>query len=170
MELCTALGLVPVPGAHALDRHGYLAGTDQARLADLNHALTDPSIDAVWCLRGGFGVTRILDGVAYGDFAARPRPVIGFSDITALLVALSTTTGVVTFHGPMARAPLSGFSRSHFERVLTMAAPAGQLGQLAAPAAVLAPRTPRIVTLRDGVAEGRLTGGNLTRFLRDALS
>lgn len=161
-ELCTALGLVPVPGAHALDRHGYLAGADQARLADLNHALTDPSIDAVWCLRGGFGVTRILDGVAFGAFAARPRPVIGFSDITALLVALTSTTGVVTFHGPMARAPLTGFSRSHFERVLTLAAPAGQLGALPVPAGVLAPRAPRIVPLREGIAEGRLIGGNLT--------
>ena len=160
--LCAGLGVEPVPGAHCLDRHGYLAGTDEARLADLNHALTDPSIDAVWCLRGGYGVTRILDNVAFGAFAARPKPVLGFSDITALLVALHQVTGVTTFHGPMSRAPLTSFSRGHLERVLMAAAPAGRLGTLPPPAGVLAPRSPRLVTLREGIADGPLVGGNLT--------
>lgn len=165
MELCRALGYEPVAGSHALDRHGYLAGSDEARLADLNGALRDPAIAAIWCLRGGFGVTRILDRVDMDAFAARPSVVIGYSDVTALLLGLYQNAGVVTFHGPMSRTPLSGFSRAHLERVLTGAAPAGRLGRLSPPPGVLAPRSPRIVTLRGGVAEGPLIGGNLSLLL-----
>jgi muramoyltetrapeptide carboxypeptidase len=165
IDLCRALGYEPLPGKHALDRHGYLAGNDEARLADLNAALREPAIDAIWCLRGGYGVTRILDGVDMEAFAARPRPVIGFSDITALLVALHRRTGVITFHGPMSRAPLTSFSRSHFERVLAEAAVPGRLGRLPAPTGVLVPRAPRILTIRGGTAEGPLLGGNLSLLL-----
>jgi muramoyltetrapeptide carboxypeptidase len=165
LELCAGLGCEPAPGAHALARYGYLAGADAERLADLNQAIRDPAVGAIWCLRGGYGITRILDGVDFESFARRPKPVIGFSDITALLLALHQATGVVTFHGPMSRAPLSGFSRAHLERVLFRAEPAGRLGRISPPAGVLAPRAPRIVTLRGGVAEGPLAGGNLTILL-----
>jgi len=165
IELCRALGFDPVAGQGALARHGYLAGTDEARLADLNGALRDHAVDAIWCLRGGYGVTRILDRVDADAFAHRPIPIIGFSDITALLLGLNRATGIVTFHGPMSRAPLTGFSREHFERALVRPHPAGRLGRPAAPAGVLVPRSPRVVTLRGGTAEGRLVGGNLTVLL-----
>ena len=161
-ELCLALGFQPVLGANAHRRHGYLAGTDDQRLADLNAALHDPAIDAIWCLRGGFGVTRILDRVDLAALAERPRAVIGYSDITALILAVHRLTGVVCFHAPMARTPLTPFSREHFERVLGRASAPGRLGRLAPPAGVLVPRTNRIVTIRSGVAEGPLMGGNLS--------
>lgn len=162
IELCQALGYEPVPGAHVLDRYGYLAGTDQARLADLNQALRDPAVDAVWCLRGGYGVTRILQSVDLDALVRHPKAVIGYSDVTALLLALHRATGVVTFHGPMSRASLSAFSRIHFERVLAEPMAAGPLGRLTPPSGVLVPRTPRIRAVRGGSAEGRLVGGNLT--------
>src|SRR5512145_129351 len=108
-ELCRALGFEPVLGANAGRRYGYLAGTDDERVADLNAALADPRVDAVWCLRGGYGLTRILDRVDFGALERRPKAVIGFSDVTALLLALYRETGVATFHGPMARAPLTPF-------------------------------------------------------------
>jgi muramoyltetrapeptide carboxypeptidase len=165
IELCRALGFDPAPGDHALARHGYLAGTDEARLADLNGALRDPTLDAIWCLRGGYGVTRILDRVDVDAFGHRPIPVIGFSDITALLLDLNRATGIVTFHGPMSRAPLTAFSRDHFERALFRTDPAGRLGRSSVPAGVLVPRSPRVVTVRGGAAEGRLVGGNLTVLL-----
>ncbi len=161
-ELCRALGHDPHLGANAAARHGYLAGNDAQRLADLNAALTDPTIDAVWCLRGGYGLTRILDGVAAAAWARHPKPVIGFSDITALLLALWQTTGVVTFHGPTARQSLGPFTRRHFERVLLTAKPAGRLDPLRQPADLLIPRSPRIVAIRGGRAEGPLVGGNLS--------
>lgn len=160
--LCRALGFEPVAGAHALARFGYLAGNDDERLADLNGALTDESVDAVWCLRGGYGVTRLLDRVDFAALARRPRAVIGFSDVTALLAAVTLRAGVVAFHAPPARAPMPGFTRRHFTRVLTAPEPPGPLESLPQPADVLVAQENRVVTIRGGVAEGPLAGGNLT--------
>ncbi len=162
VDLCRALGHEPAPGAHAGRRHGYLAGADDERVADLNAALADDRVAAVWCIRGGYGVTRILHRVDMDGLARRPKPVIGFSDITALLNALTRATGVVTFHGPTARQPMTVFGRRHFEHVLGSNVPAGRLERLAPPADVLVPRAPRVATIVRGRAEGRLVGGNLT--------
>ena len=160
--LCRALGYAPVLGQNAANHHGYLAGTDDERLADLNQALQDSTVSAIWCIRGGYGVTRILDRVDYAALARRPKALIGFSDITALLNAASRAAGVVTFHGPVARASMPAFSRAHFEQVLTRSESPGRLGRLPDPAGVLLPRESRIVTLRGGSAEGPLAGGNLS--------
>ncbi|MGH7519303.1 MAG: LD-carboxypeptidase, partial [Gemmatimonadales bacterium] len=92
-DLCRALGHEPLPSSHAQHRYGYLAGSDEGRVADLNTALGDGRVDAIWCIRGGYGVTRILHQVDVNAFARRPKPVIGFSDITALLNALTRATG-----------------------------------------------------------------------------
>jgi muramoyltetrapeptide carboxypeptidase len=160
--LCRALGYEPVLGKHAHNHHGYMAGTDDERLFDLNQALQDPALDAVWCIRGGYGVTRLLERVDFEAMARRPKALIGFSDITALLNAVTHTSGVVTFHGPVARTSMPPFSRGHFERVLTRAESPGRLGHLPEPAGLLVPQEHRIVTLRGGTGEGHLVGGNLT--------
>jgi muramoyltetrapeptide carboxypeptidase len=160
--LCRALDYQPVMGARAGGRHGYLAGPDDERLADLNAAIADPSVDAVWCIRGGYGVTRILDRVEFDPLLTRPKALIGYSDITALLLAARRHADLVTFHAPTARAPMPAFTRRHFERVLTMPEPAGRLGRLPAATDVLVPRENRIITIHGGVAEGPLVGGNLT--------
>ncbi|HEY7480016.1 MAG TPA: LD-carboxypeptidase [Gemmatimonadales bacterium] len=161
-SLCRALGYQPVMGRHTAERHGYFAGTDDQRLDDLNDALGDSEIDAIWCIRGGYGTTRILDRVDFDALARRPKPLIGYSDITAVLNAATRRTGVVTFHAPMARVSMAPFSRWHFERVLATAEPAGRLGRLPDQPDVLVPRENRIAALRGGVAEGKLAGGNLT--------
>jgi muramoyltetrapeptide carboxypeptidase len=124
--------------------------------------LNDAAIDAVWCLRGGYGATRIIDRVDFEALARRPKPLIGYSDITALLNAAVRLAQVVTFHGPVARASMPAFSRWHFERVLACAEPAGRLGRIPDRPDVLVPEENRIVTLRAGVAEGPLAGGNLS--------
>jgi muramoyltetrapeptide carboxypeptidase len=160
--LCGALGYEPVLGKSASARHGYLAGTDDQRLSDLNAALADPSIDAVWCIRGGYGSIRLLERVDFAGLAKRPKALIGFSDITALLNAVTRLTGIVTFHGPVARSSMPAFSRWHFERILSGAEPAGRLGRIPDLPDVLVPRENRIVTLCGGMAEGPLAGGNLT--------
>ena len=160
--LCRALGYEPVLGRNTAERHGYFAGTDEQRLADFNAALGDSEVAAVWCIRGGYGTTRILDQLDFDALARRPKPVIGYSDITAVLNAVTRRTGLVTFHAPMARVSMPPFSRWHFERVLGSAEPAGRLGRLPDPPDVLLPRDNRIATLQGGVAEGPLAGGNLT--------
>jgi len=160
-ELCRALGFAPLLGRYAGARHGYLAGTDEERSADFNAALRDPAVDAIWCLRGGFGATRILDRLDLEALARQPKAIIGFSDITAILNAVSRATGLVTFHGPSARSSLSAFTRGPLERALTVAEPGGRLPRVVPPAGVLVPTAGRIVTLRGGQAEGPLWGGNL---------
>jgi muramoyltetrapeptide carboxypeptidase len=161
-ELCRALGYQPVLGKNTHRRMGYLAGTDQERVADLNQALRDSSINAIWCIRGGYGSIRLLDQVDYSSIAGQPKALIGFSDATALLNAIHRLTGVVTFHGPVARASLTAFSRLHWERVLTATDVPGRLGRIPLPPDVLIPQDNRIVSLSGGVAEGPLAGGNLT--------
>jgi muramoyltetrapeptide carboxypeptidase len=161
-ELCRALGYEPVLGTNAYSRHGYLAGTDDQRLSDLNGVLQDQRLDAIWCIRGGYGALRLLDRVDYEAMARWPKALVGFSDITALLNAITRITGVVTYHGPVARAPMPPFSRRHFERVLVSGEVPGRLDLLPPPADVLVPQEHRIVTLVGGTAEGPLAGGNLS--------
>lgn len=162
VELCAALGYQGVLLPHAGNAYGYLAGQDSERLADLNAALTGADFDAVWCLRGGNGMNRIVRDVDFAGFARHPKPVIGYSDITVLLLALWQRTGIVAFHGPIARAPMGNFQRYHFDRVLTMVSAAGALGRPAPKPDELVPTAGRIITITPGRAQGRLIGGNLT--------
>ena len=148
-------GWEPVTGPSARGRHGYLSGTDAQRAADFNAALMDPSIDAVWCLRGGYGTMRILDDIRWDALADRPRPVIGFSDNTALHLAIHRR-GIVSFHGPHpATRDFNAFSAHGLVRLLTSAEPAG---------IVPFPQggADRAETLHPGAAEGPLVGGNLS--------
>jgi muramoyltetrapeptide carboxypeptidase len=146
-------GFEPVVGRHARGRHGYLSAPDEQRAADFNAALRDDSIDALWCLRGGYGVMRILDALDWPALERRPRPVIGFSDNTALHLAIQRL-GIVSFHGPHpATQTLTGFSEDGLLRALTMAEPGGILPFPADAACA--------ETIAPGAAEGRLVGGNL---------
>jgi len=160
--LCRALDYEPVLGAHAGGHFGYFSGTDEERLADLNAALQDPAIDAIWCIRGGYGVTRILDGIDFEALVRRPRPVVGYSDITALLAGVVRRAGMIAFHGPTARAEMPPFTRRHFAKVLTGVEPAGPLEPLPTPGDVLVPRNDRVTVIHGGRAEGVLAGGNLS--------
>jgi muramoyltetrapeptide carboxypeptidase len=145
-----AFGWEPVVGDHVLERHGYLAGTDEHRLADLNRFGRDDAIDAIWCLRGGYGATRLLDGIDYDAWARRPRALIGYSDITALHAAIGQRANVVTYHGPTARAELTERTRSTFAEAATMR-----------DGASYAVRDAAMRMLVPGGASGRLVGGNL---------
>jgi muramoyltetrapeptide carboxypeptidase len=145
-----ALGWEPLVGEHVLERHGYLAGTDEHRLADLNRFGTDDSIDAVWCLRGGYGAARLLDGIDYDGWSRRARALIGYSDITALHAAIGQRANIVTYHGPTARAELTAFTQSSFADVMAL----GDDGMCRV-------QHDTIRTLLPGTATGRLVGGNL---------
>jgi muramoyltetrapeptide carboxypeptidase len=142
-----SFGWEPVDGESVLAREGYLAGADGQRLADLNRAIADEDVDAIWCVRGGYGAMRILENVDYASLRRRPKAIIGYSDITALHSAVTTRCELVSFHGPTARAALTSFSRDSLERATTGADPCG----VAATAR----------TLYEGRARGRLIGGNL---------
>jgi muramoyltetrapeptide carboxypeptidase len=143
-----SMGWEPIVGVNVLARRGYFAGSDDERLTDLDRALRDPGIDGVWCARGGYGAMRLLESLDYAAIARRPKPLLGFSDITALHAAIETRSGIATYHAPTARGALSAFSRDSLRRaVVTGEDPCGSITQ------------PRVI--RAGVAEGRLAGGNL---------
>jgi muramoyltetrapeptide carboxypeptidase len=86
-----------------IDHHyrGYLAGDDDERLTELNRYLKSDDVDAFFFARGGYGAMRILDGIDYDAIRANPRPIVGFSDLTALHQAVAVRCGVASFHGPM---------------------------------------------------------------------
>lgn len=100
IELLTSWGLKVVSAPHVFDRRGYLAGHDDDRLADLNLALRSPEVRGVLCTRGGYGVQRIVDGLDIDAVRADPKLVVGFSDITALQLALWRGARLATLHGP----------------------------------------------------------------------
>lgn len=147
-ENVRSLGWLPVVGTNVSAAHGYFAGTDEQRLHDLNAALRDESVDAIWCIRGGYGSMRLLPKVDYGALTSNPRPVIGFSDITALHAAIHRECGLVTFHAPTARGQLSDFSRENLVRAVVDHSDSCGLASAGR-------------VLRPGRARGRLAGGNL---------
>ncbi|MEV5872852.1 LD-carboxypeptidase [Streptomyces sp. NPDC052101] len=106
LDVLRGWDLDPVAGPHALDRHAefrYLAGTDADRAADLQNAWCDPTVDAVLCARGGYGVQRMIDLLDWDAMrAAGPKVFVGFSDLTVLHEAFATRLGLATLHGPMA--------------------------------------------------------------------
>ncbi len=129
-------------------RKGYLAGDDERRLTELLHALDDPSIDAILCARGGFGVTRLLPGIERERVKAANKMIIGFSDITALH-ALWTQARVRSVHAPMATALGRASDLIRQQWISTIENPE-------------TPRSRTLQALVSGTARGELTGGNLT--------
>ncbi len=101
-ETIESLGFRVRPGAHLRDRDGYLAGTDATRAHDLNAMFADDAVDAIWCVRGGYGASRLLPALDYELMRRKPKALIGYSDITALHMAIQRHVGLVTFHGPVA--------------------------------------------------------------------
>lgn len=151
------LGYRVKPGAHIGRRHGCLAGTDAERLADLNGMLRDPQVDAIFALRGGYGCPRLLPQVDYAAARRSPKIIAGYSDLTALQLALLRRSGLVTFSAPMPAvefaAGVDPFTEEDFWAALTSRAARRTLP-------LSEDQPPRI--LRPGVAEGRLIGGCLS--------
>jgi muramoyltetrapeptide carboxypeptidase len=160
-ESLAALGLKVKVGDHAADRYGYLAGTDAARAADVNAMFTDPSVQAIMAVRGGWGCNRILQLLDYPAITRNPKALVGYSDITSLLVAIFAKTGLITFHGPVGTSTWNQFSVGFFKRVMME----GVADTFSNPRSVgdnLAQTRDRVQTITPGKARGRLVGGNLS--------
>ena len=161
-ETFEAMGLKVKFGKHVNARYGHFAGTDEERAGDLNAMFKDPSVNAIIALRGGSGSARILKKLDYDAIKKNPKIFIGYSDITALHLAIFQMTGLVTFHGPVAVSYWNTFSRESFEKLLfgkekllyenPSIIPENQLVQI----------ENRIKTITPGKAKGQLLGGNLS--------
>lgn len=161
VESIRAMGLVPRPAPHLMARWGYLAGKDQERAADVNGMFADDSVRAIFAVRGGWGSARILPHLNWKTIRANPKLLIGFSDITALHMAIAARAGFTTIHGPNAASSWGALSLESFRAV----AFDGQMPTYASPAGAedrLVQRAGRVRTFGRGKATGRLLGGNLT--------
>jgi muramoyltetrapeptide carboxypeptidase len=145
-----------VVGEHAHKTYGYWAGTDEERLADLHAMFLNPEVKAILCVRGGYGISRLLSRLNYRLIIRHPKILVGFSDVTSLQLALWKKCGLVTFHGPMLRADLSNridpFTEESFWRLITSAK---QPKPYVFSEEELTHRIP-------GKSVGRLLGGNLS--------
>ncbi|MDZ4698721.1 MAG: LD-carboxypeptidase [Rhodothermales bacterium] len=136
---------------------GYLAGTDEERVGELNDRLNDPSIDALFCARGGFGTLRILDRVDYEALRKRPRLLVGYSDITALQLAWYSQAGVPSISGPMVGVDWPALPPAYEQQFWSLAC--GVSPTLDPDGATLSP-------VRSGEVDGLLLGGNLSLIAR----
>lgn len=152
---------VKIPATLPTRADRYLAGTDAERAAEFNAAVTDKTVQAVFAVKGGYGLTRILDRLDYAAVRANPKLVCGFSDLTALHLAVAKNCRLVTFHAPMPQFGLwrdgDGFDYSNtlFWQTVT----GGAKGGFAVP---LPAGRPKPTTVVAGRATGRLVGGNLS--------
>lgn len=153
-------GLKAKLGRNVRQREGYLGGSVQERLADLHAMFADPEVKAVFPVRGGYGSAQLLDGVDYDLIRRNPKILIGYSDITALHLAIHQRTGLVTFHGPVTISGFSEYTQKHFRQALFETAPLGALSNPPESNPLRPAHTLR--TVRPGRARGPLTGGNLT--------
>ncbi len=172
-----ALGFKTYYSPNMLVRKGYLGGTDAQRAADLNQMFANEHVDAIWCGRGGYGSARILPYLDYDLIRNNPKPFIGYSDITSLHYGIHARTGLITFHGPVAKEDLNPFTKRYFDEVLVagkssvvfenetenIAPIPPQPADVAPKAAEEANHTPLpLETIVPGTAEGVLIGGNLS--------
>jgi muramoyltetrapeptide carboxypeptidase len=145
-------------GDHAFDRYFYLAGQDGDRVSDLNAFFADDAIDAIFCSQGGFGATRLLKDVRFDIIRDNPKIFIGYSDITALHLAINKLTGLITFHGPSATGIYgeSGttYRLEHLKKALCSSSPIGEIK--------MADTNKYLVKIHGGSAWGKTIGGNLT--------
>ncbi len=163
LDAVRGLGLVPKLAPHARDRYGYLAGNDRDRAADINQFFQDPQVTALLPIRGGWGCSRILPYLDYEVIHRNPKIIIGFSDITALILGINARSQLVTFHGPHGLTSWRRGQTESFRRVLF----AGELVTIANlkdgdDNDRLMQVKNRIQTITPGIAKGKLIGGNLS--------
>ena len=145
----TRLGFEVVMREDILDRDGYLAGSDARRADELMQYIRDPEVDAIVCARGGYGCHRLIDRLDAKAFRDASKPLVGYSDITTLLLWQRKQAGLLGIHGPMCEKPgtLDGEAGSALVRALQGTGP-----------------HPRFTgkTIVNGWGEGRLVGGSLS--------
>lgn len=164
VERLEELGFKVIVPDNLFRQRGYLAGTDQQRADELMQAFLDPEVDAIFPGTGGYGVTRMLSLLDWDAIAKHPKIVVGFSDITALHLALAAKGNLVTFHSPNpqyglgSEGNLTPYSEKYFWRCLLASENAGPQGfQYEQPESV-----GPLKRIAGGRAEGVATGGNLS--------
>ena len=163
-DVIRSLGFSVKEGEHLYHRNQYLAGSDKDRAADVNRMFGDDEVDAIFCIRGGYGTPRILPYLDYDLIANNPKVFLGFSDNTAILAAMHVKSGLVGFHGINAGQNFSDYTLAEFKKILMNPSPTTFIGR---PPAIEAregyvEKTNRITRITGGTATGHLIGGSLS--------
>ncbi len=149
-----SFGFQVIHGKTLTEKFGYFAGTDELRAREINELFANKTVKGIFCMKGGWGCARLLDKIDYSLIEQNPKVFIGFSDITALLIAITTKTGLITFHGPVGNSGWNDFTKSIFTNVVM------------ASKSFVFPENPATentqVVISPGKATGELVGGNLT--------
>jgi muramoyltetrapeptide carboxypeptidase len=168
----TAQGFKVKPGKYLRKRDGYLAGGDEERAEDINAFFADPGVRGIFALRGGYGSCRILPLLDYAAIRANPKPFVGYSDVTAMQLAILVKAGLVTFHGSNASSAFRPENAGTFQRMLMVSDGRSEVAA-AVPSGgseILFSRNgannASLKTIAPGLAKGQLLGGNMTCLLR----
>jgi muramoyltetrapeptide carboxypeptidase len=158
-----ALGFRVKLGRYVREVFGKYAGSPEMRVADLHGMFLDPEVKALWCIRGGSGAIGLLKHIDYELIRNHPKVLLGYSDITALHLAIHRHAGVVTFHGPVATSTPCDYSNEHMLAVLCDPQPNYTI-HMSEENARRAQDEPQyaVRTVHGGVATGPLIGGNLS--------
>lgn len=153
-SILKSFGFNVVHGKTLKEKFGYFAGTDELRANELNEFFADKKIRGIFCMKGGWGCARILDKIDYEMIKKNPKVLIGFSDITALLLAITHKTNLITFHGPVGNSGWNDFTKNIFTNVTMVTKPFNF------------PENPtgedKPFIINGGKSSGELVGGNLT--------
>jgi muramoyltetrapeptide carboxypeptidase len=155
----SSLGLRVETARSQFLRNGFLCGTDEERLQELNGFLRRPDVKALFCVRGGYGTLRLLPHIDYEAARQYPKLIVGYSDITALHLAFYAKTGLPGLSGLMVAVEW-GDPDPPSERLFW------EMVQGATPAPMIGPKGERLEPVRPGTAEGVLLGGNFTLVTR----
>lgn len=159
-EAMEMLGLKYKLGRNIRSGSGYKTRTASERIDDIHAFLKDDDVSGIICIRGGYGSCQLLDKLDYGLFKKHPKVFLGFSDITAMHLAISRNAGLVTFHGPMLLSALNKYSVDYLKKALFNTIP---IGEIVNPATSAGSRNSHhLRVLKPGKATGQLIGGNLS--------
>lgn len=152
VALLKRLGYKVKPGKHALDQYYQFAGKDSDRAADFQEMLDDPDVKMIYCMRGGYGLVRIIDRLNFERFLQYPKWIVGYSDITLIQTHLLTLYGIESIHGIMPfNFPECGTTCPAIDKLFTLLSGKN-----------LAYRLPAHPLNTEGIGEGILIGGNLS--------
>jgi muramoyltetrapeptide carboxypeptidase len=161
-----SLNLIAIPSKNLFKKSGYLAGSDNERVEDLHEMFARKDIAGIFCARGGYGTPRLLQMIDYDLIKRNPKILIGYSDITALLIAIYVKTGLVTFHGAVGISTFNDFTKNYLTQVLFEAGDYVEL--ISEPEFsdeaenITSSMGNGILKIFSGRAEGELIGGNLS--------
>lgn len=167
VEVLKKLGFVPKLAKNVRKRWGFLAGTDRERAGDLMDMFGDRKVNAILCVRGGYGSARLLPLLNYEMIRKHPKIFIGYSDITSLHCAFLKCSNLISFHGPMLNSDFikkdfPEFTLESFLRILMHPEPAGSIRFGGVVDAKKGGHKETPATIRSGKASGQLLGGNIS--------